>query len=142
METNPKTLVTITATVNVSAAKAWLVWNAPEHIVNWNFASDDWHCPAAKSDLRAGGTFTATMAAKDGTMSFEFGGVYDVVIPEKQLGYTMGDGRKVMVVFESSGDRTIITESFEAESEHPVEFQKAGWQAILNNYVKYAESVK
>lgn len=141
METTPKTVVTITATVKVSTAKAWQVWNAPEHIMNWNFASDDWHCPAAKSDLRTGGTFSATMAAKDGSMSFEFGGVYDVVEPEKHLAYTMGDGRKVDVVFESSAEGTVITESFEAESVHPVDLQKAGWQAILNNYVSYAESL-
>ena len=142
METNEKVWVTVEATVKVSAEKAWEVWNAPEHIVNWNFASDDWHCPAANSDLRVGGSFSATMAAKDGSMSFDFGGVYDVVERAKRLAYTMGDGRRVEVTFEQQGDQTHIVERFEAEGMHPVEFQKAGWQAILNNYVKYAEAQK
>lgn len=142
METNEKTWVTVEATVKTSADKAWEAWNGPEHIIHWNFASDDWHCPAANSDLRVGGAFGATMAAKDGSMSFEFGGVYDIVEPAKKLAYTMGDGRRVEVTFDQQGEQTHIVERFEAEGMHPVEFQKAGWQAILNNYVKYTESLK
>lgn len=141
MEKQEKVVVTVHAVVKIPAEKAWLVWNGPEHVVNWNFASADWHCPAAKSDLRPGGSFSATMAARDGSMSFDFEGVYDEVVHAKKLSYTMLDGRKATVQFEEIPEGTSITESFEAENMHPVEFQKAGWQAILDNYVSYAESL-
>ena len=45
--------------------KVWECWNKPEHITGWAFASDDWEAPAAGNDLRVGGKFKTTMAAKD-----------------------------------------------------------------------------
>lgn len=38
-------------------------------------------------------------------------------------------------------NKTIITvETFEAETTNSIELQKEGWQAILDNFKKYAEA--
>jgi len=134
------TVITIQSTINASIEKVWQCWNQPEHIVQWNHASDDWHSPKAENDLRTGGRFVFTMAAKDGSMSFDFEGIYDEVVPHQHIAYTMGDGRKVKVDFKSSGDTTEIIEAFEAENTHSLEMQQAGWQAILDNFKKYVEA--
>lgn len=134
------TVITVATTVNAPIAKVWEYWNAPEHITQWCAASDDWHTPRSENDLRTGGKFSSTMAAKDGSFSFEFGGVYDEVREHQYIAYTIGDGRKVTIDFEGNGDTTTITESFEAEGQNPPEMQRAGWQAILDNFKKYTEA--
>lgn len=135
------TVITVAATVNAPVEKVWATWNGPEHIVKWCSASEDWHTPRAENDLRTGGSFSSRMEAKDGSFGFDFGGVYDKVETNKLIGYTMGDGRKVSIFFEAEGNTTRITESFDAELENPVEVQQGGWQAILDNFKKYTESV-
>lgn len=135
------TKVTVETTINAPAAKVWDCWNKPEHVTKWNAASPDWHCPSATSDLREGGMFTARMEAKDGSMGFDFGGTYTKVVPAKALSYTMGDGRMVDVTFEEKAGKTRIMETFDAETQNPVEMQRQGWQSILNNFKAYAESV-
>ncbi len=132
--------VTVETTVNVPVAKAWDMWNKPEHVTKWNAASPDWHCPKAESDLREGGKFSARMEAKDGSFGFDFGGTYTKVVTGKILGYVMSDGRKVEVMFADKGGKTHILETFDAESENPVEMQRAGWQSIMDNFKKYAEA--
>ena len=107
----------------------------------WNNASDDWHTPKAQNDLRQGGTFLIRMEAKDGTMGFDFGGIYDVVRNNEYIEYTIGDGRKVIVNFTPEGNKTKVVESFEAEGTHSIEMQRGGWQSILDNFKKYTESV-
>lgn len=139
METNKKPVVTIEATINAPVEKVWKYWGEPQHITQWAFASPDWHAPRAENDLRTNGKFSTTMAAKDGSYSFEFGGVYTNVEPKKLAEYELGDGRKVKVTFSGSGNETKVTQQFEAEAENPVEFQKAGWQAILDNMKAYTE---
>ncbi|HVS92465.1 MAG TPA: SRPBCC family protein [Mucilaginibacter sp.] len=139
METTDKILVTIEATVNAPVEKVWELWNDPKHVTQWNHASDDWHSPSAENDLRAGGKFLYRMEAKDGSFGFDFGGTYDEVVPEELIAYTIGDGRKAKVLFEGKGDTTDIISTFEAEGTNPVEMQRGGWQAILNNFKKYAE---
>jgi uncharacterized protein YndB with AHSA1/START domain len=108
--------------------------------VQWNAASPDWHTPKAENDLRPGGAFSFRMEAKDGSFGFDFGGVYDDVRENELIDYTLGDGRTVRTVFEAAGDSTAITSTFEAENTHPADLQKAGWQAILDNFKKYAEA--
>jgi uncharacterized protein YndB with AHSA1/START domain len=140
METTEKTVVTVENTIDAPVEKVWESWTKPEHITKWNFASDDWHSPWAKNDLRPGGEFSARMEAKDGSMGFEFGGVYDAVRPNEYIESTMGDGRKIWTTFTAQGNKTHVTEKFEAESSNPVEMQRGGWQAILDNFKKYTES--
>lgn len=132
--------ITISATVNATPEKVWQFWNLPEHVTQWNQATPDWHCPKASSDLRVGGKFSATMAAKDGSFSFDFEGTYTEVIPNELLRYTMPDGRKVEVKFVSEGNATVITETFDPETQNPIEMQEAGWTMILNSFKNYAES--
>jgi len=79
------------------------------------------------------------MAAKDGSFSFDFGGTYTKVVPFETIEYTIGDGSKVSVQFQSNNGITTVTETFEAEKTNPVEMQRQGWQAILNNFKKYTE---
>ncbi|CAM5214185.1 putative protein YndB with AHSA1/START domain OS=Ureibacillus acetophenoni OX=614649 GN=SAMN05877842_11330 PE=3 SV=1 [Ureibacillus acetophenoni] len=131
--------VTVETTVQAPVEKVWAYWNEPTHMTKWSFASDDWHSPSAENDLRVGGKFTSRMEAKDGSMGFDFGGVYDEVKEYEFISYTMGDGRKVKVSFSGQGNETKVVETFDAETTHPIEFQQAGWQAILDNFKQYAE---
>ena len=140
METANKTNITVEATVNARVDKVWKYWSAPEHITKWNNASDDWHSPRAENDLRTGGKFSTRMEAKDGSMGFDFGGVYDDVRQNELIEFTMGDGRKVSVKFSDKGNETKIVETFEAEETHSIEMQRGGWQAILDNFKKYTET--
>ncbi len=136
---NDKKIITVSAIVNAPIQKVWDYWTNPNHITGWNFASDDWHAPSAQNDLKVGGKFNSRMEAKDGSFGFDFEGVYDQVIPEKFIEYTLGDSRKVKIKFTSDGNTTTIEESFEAESENPLEMQQTGWQMILNNFKRYTE---
>ncbi len=142
METTSKTKVTVEADIHAPLETVWKLWSTPEHIMKWNNASPDWHTPHAENDLKPGGKFTSRMEAKDGSFGFDFGGVYDEVIPDAVIAYTMGDGRKARVLFTAKGNETNVSETFEAEAVNPVEMQKSGWQAILNNFKKYAEANK
>jgi uncharacterized protein YndB with AHSA1/START domain len=135
--------ITIETIVNAPVAAAWKAFTTPADIMVWNHASDDWHCPKATNDVRVGGAFTARMEAKDGSVGFDFGGTYTEVTPNEWLAYTMGgpDNRTVEVGFEDLGSgKTRVTETFDAETQNPVEMQKQGWEAILANYKKHAES--
>ncbi|KAB7530534.1 activator of HSP90 ATPase [Flagellimonas olearia] len=137
METTP---ITIDAHIAATLDKVWDFYTKPEHITQWNFADDSWHCPSAKNDLRKGGKYLARMEAKDGSFGFDFEAVYDEVIPEEKMVFTLEDGRKTVVLFEESNAETKVTITFDAEKENSLEMQKNGWQAILNNFKKYTES--
>ena len=132
--------ITIEITIAKSIEKVWKYYTGVEHIVNWNFASDDWHCPKASNDLKSGGKFSSTMAAKDGSFSFDFEGIYDEVINHKLISYTMADGRQVETHFESTNDSVKVTTIFDAEDTNSVDMQQNGWQAILENFKLYVES--
>ena len=140
METTKRIAITVENTVNAPVEKVWTYWTEPQHITKWNNANDDWHTPFAENDLRTGGKFISRMEAKDGSMGFDFGGVYDDVLEHRLIEYTMGDGRKVKVSFTPVGNTTKVTETFDAEETHPHDFQKAGWQSILDNFKKYTEA--
>lgn len=134
------TNITVSAQVGASPEKVWKLWTSPGHITKWNNASDDWHSPHSENDLREGGKFKTRMEARDGSMGFDFEGTYDKVKPNEYIAYTMGDGRKVTVTFTAKDNGTYVEETFEAENQNPEDFQKAGWQAILDNFKNYAES--
>ena len=139
METQT-TSITVETTVNAPVKKVWKFWTEPKHIQNWCAASEDWHAPHAENDVRVGGKFSTRMEAKDGSFGFDFGGVYEVVKENQQIEYTLGDSRKVKVLFSGKGNETKIVETFDAESVNPIEMQRNGWQAILNNFRKYTEA--
>jgi uncharacterized protein YndB with AHSA1/START domain len=139
METT-KSVITIKAVINAPVEKVWAYWSEPKHITAWCQASADWHAPYAENDLRTGGKFTTTMAARDGSMSFDFNGVYSNVEPNQLIEYIIEDGRKVSIRFSGKEKETEVVESFEAEGTNPVEMQRNGWQSILNNFKKYTET--
>lgn len=141
MSTTTKTVITVQTTVNAPVQKVWESFTQPDHITKWSFASDDWHTPWSKNDLRPGGAFSSRMEAKDGSFGFDFGGIYDAVTENEYMEYTLGDGRKVKINFSQEGNATKVAESFEAEDMNPVEMQQGGWQAILDNFKKYTESL-
>ncbi len=132
--------LTVSAIIKAPVDKVWAAYNTPEDIQQWNHASEDWHCPAAENDLRAGGRFKNTMAAKDGSFSFDFSGTYTEVTPDTFIAFTMDDDRKVTIKFEPKGETTVVTTEFEPESTNPPDMQQQGWQAILNSFKNYTEN--
>lgn len=133
-------MITVKNTIKASIDKVWEFWTLPEHITKWSFASPDWHTPYAENDLQVGGKFKSTMAAKDGSMSFDFGGEYTLVEQNKAIEYVLADGRKVEINFNETPNGVEIIESFDPETVNPVEMQQGGWQAILDNFKSYAEN--
>ncbi len=134
-----KTAIIVEATISTQIEKIWQYWTTPEHIINWNFASDDWCAPAAVNDLSVGGKFSFRMEARDGSMGFDLEGIYIVVKTNEIIEYNLADGRNVKVLFVKNGNKYDVIETFEAEDTNPIELQKGGWQAILNSYKNYVE---
>ncbi len=132
--------IAIEAVVKRKRGDVWALWNKPEHITQWNFASADWACPRAENDLRIGGRLCSRMEAKDGSFGFDFEAIYTDVVNEAKLAYTLTDGRRVETHFEDEAGITRIATVFEAETENSAEMQRMGWQAILDNFKKYAEA--
>ena len=127
--------------VNAPLAKVWECWTLAEHIKGWAFASDDWEVGEVSNDPTTGGKFSTIIRAKDGSASFDQSGVCDEVVPKKNLSYTIEDGRAVGVTFLEVDGGVNLTEVFEIENENSDELQRDGWQSILDNFKKYAESV-
>lgn len=139
MTISSTTTLTVKTAVNIPVEKAWTYWTEPQHITQWNAASDDWHTPNAENNLTVSGRFVSRMEAKDGSFGFDFGGTYTKIEMHRLIEYILDDNRKVSVKFNQEGSTTQITEEFEAENQNPVEMQLAGWQAIMDNFRKYAE---
>jgi len=133
--------ITVSTVIASPISSVWDCFVNPQHVIHWNQASDDWHCPKAVSDLKVGGIFTYTMAAKDGSVSFDLWGTFDEIQDCSVLSYTLGDGRKVRVTFHEEGEQVIVTEVFDPEQVHSEELQRAGWQAILDSFRAYCESL-
>jgi len=127
----------VAAPINV----VWKAYTNPEDIKQWNAASDDWHTTAASADLREGGKFSSRMEAKDGSMGFDFAGTYTKIVPHKRIEYAFGD-RAAEVDFTQSAGGVDVRVTFDAETTHPVEQQRGGWQAILNNFARHVETRK
>lgn len=133
--------ITIEALIQAPIEKVWECWTKPEHITKWAFASDDWEAPAAENDLRVGGKFSTIMAAKDKSVSFDFNGVYTAVKINEVIEYDIEDGRHVKVEFIQTPNGVKVTETFAMEDINSEDKQREGWQAILNNFKKYTETV-
>lgn len=136
---NKKEKITVEAIIDAPIEKIWSFWIEPAHIIKWNNASDDWFTPRATNDLRTGGKFLSRMEARDGSMGFDFEGVYVDVQPNETIEYNMLDGRNVKISFEKAGDQYKVVESFDPENTNPIDLQRNGWQAILNNFKNYVE---
>ena len=134
--------ITVKATIDAGRKNVWTAWTTPDHVINWNHASDDWHTPHAENELTEGGKFTYRMEAKDGSMAFDFTGVFTKVEPSELLVFRLDDGRMVEVNFVEEGDKTTVVESFDPHPEQPLELQRQGWQAIMDNFKKYVEALR
>jgi len=140
--------LTVEATINAPIQKVWEMYNRPEHIMQWNNADASWHTPSAENDLRTGGKFTYRMEAKDGSGGFDFTGIYDEVVENNLIRYTMGnaeevikqDARKVAVTMAEENGQTKVSVTFDMENQNTPEKQREGWQAILDNFKNYVES--
>ena len=132
--------ITVETLVLADIDTAWVFWTEPKHIINWNFASADWECPLAEHDLKVGGTLKYHMAAKDGSVAFDFEGTFSKVEQPQLLEYTIKDGRRVSIQFIPERTATKIIETFQIEESYPIEMQKDGWQAILNSFKRYVEN--
>lgn len=133
--------ITVRTTVNAPVSRVWDAYTTPANIMQWNFASDDWCCPAAEVTLKVGGSHKARMEAKDGSFGFDFEALYEEVTPYTALTLAMSDGRRARTTFEPSNGRTIVTTVFDAEGENSAEMQREGWQAILENFKKHVETI-
>ena len=132
--------ITVETTVKAELNKVWDAWNNPEDIRQWNTAQDDWHTTRSSVDLREGGKFLSRMEAKDGSVGFDFEGIYTRVVPQSAIEYRMSDGREVHVEFVERPGEVLVKETFDAENENPPEMQRTGWQAILDNFRRYVEA--
>jgi uncharacterized protein YndB with AHSA1/START domain len=131
--------ITVETPVRADIKAVWSAYSNPDDITRWNTASDDWHSPRSRVDLREGGTFSTRMEAKDGSMGFDFEGTYTRVVPQELIEYRMGDGREVVARFDQEADGVRLRVTFDAESENPAEMQQQGWQAILDSFGRYVE---
>jgi len=133
--------ITVEVTIDATIETVWTSWTKPEHITKWNYASNVWHCPYAENYLREGGKMLATMAAKDGSFSFDFCGIHTKVLEQQEIATTLGDDRKMSVSFIPTDNGVKVVETFEPENQNSIELQQQGWQAILNNFKKYTETI-
>ena len=131
--------IIIKAIISADKQKVWDYYTQPDHITKWNFADPSWHCPSASNDLKIGGRYVARMEAKDGSFGFDFEAVYSKISMENNFTYGL-DKRNVIVEFKELNKQTEITVSFDPENENPIELQRNGWQAILNNFKNYTET--
>ncbi|MBB4634078.1 SRPBCC family protein [Longimicrobium terrae] len=132
--------ITVETLVRAEPAKVWDAWNTPEDIMQWNAASEDWHTTQSAVDLREGGAFSSRMEAKDGSMGFDFAGTYTRVVPGKILEYALSDERGVSIEFVEQADGVLVRETFDGDNEYPEDFQRQGWQAILDNFRRHVEA--
>jgi uncharacterized protein YndB with AHSA1/START domain len=131
--------ITVEKLIQAPVAEVWRAYTTPEDIKQWNAASDDWHTTQSTVDLRVGGVFTSRMEAKDGSFGFDFAGTYTQIVPNERIEYLFGD-RTGGVEFRALADGVLVSVTFDAELENPVEQQRQGWQAILDNFAKHVEA--
>lgn len=132
--------ITIDTMIDAPVERVWRAYSTPADITQWNFASDDWCCPSAESELKVGGNYKARMEARDGSLGFDFEAVYEEVEPHEALTMVMSDGRKARTMFDAVGGQTKVTTTFDAEEQNSIDMQRDGWQAILNNFKRYVEA--
>ena len=131
--------ITVQTTVKAPIAEVWRAYNSPDDIKQWNTASPDWHTTKSSVDLRVGGVFSSRMEAKDGSFGFDFEGTYTKLVPNELIEYAFGD-RVGVVEFHQGEDGVTVRVTFDAETTHPEEQQRGGWQAILDNFAKHVQA--
>lgn len=131
--------IKVQATISAAKQQVWDYYTKPEHITQWNFADPSWCCPTASNDMKIGGKYIARMEAKDGSFGFDFEATYTEIKEGEHFSYEFG-GRYATVEFNAQQEQTELTIIFDPETENPVDLQRQGWQAILNNFKNYTET--
>lgn len=135
--------IKIEITILASMDLVWECFTDRDHIEEWYFASEDWHCPNAENNFEVGGKFNYRMEAKQGGFGFNFTGVFDEIKTKKLIKYHLDDGREVEIKFVEENENTVkVFQDFQPETENPRDLQQNGWYAILNNFRKYVERIK
>ena len=131
--------IIVSTVVAAPMHEVWRAYTNPEDVKLWNAASPDWHTTAASVDLRPGGKFSSRMEAKDGSFGFDFEGEYTNVVQHQLIEYAFGD-RLALVEFTDGAQGVTVTVAFDGETTHSEEQQRAGWQAILDNFARHVKS--
>ena len=133
--------ITVSTLIAAPVTEVWRAYTSPEDIMRWNAASADWHTTMASVELRVGGKFSSRMEAKDGSFGFDFEGEYTLIAAPHRLEYRFGE-RQAAVEFADTPSGVTVTVTFDAETEHPVEAQRAGWQSILDNFSRHVMALQ
>ena len=131
--------IQVRTSVMADIQKVWDYYTSPEHITQWNFADPSWHCPSASNDMKIGGRYVARMEARDGSSGFDFEAIYTEINILESFIYQLGE-RFAKIEFNNMNNQTEVIITFDPETENPIELQKNGWQAILNNFKNYTET--
>lgn len=131
--------ITVETIVSAPVQDVWQAYTSPDDIKQWNAASDDWYTTDATVDLREGGAFSSRMEAKDGSVGFDFAGIYTTVVPHELIEYAFGD-RHARIEFAETSGGVRVRVSFDSEPTHSIDQQREGWQAIMNNFKRHVES--
>lgn len=129
--------ITVETRIQAPIDAIWSAWSTPEDIMQWNTPSEDWHTTRSEVDLRVGGKFVSRMEAKNGSMGFDFSGSYTLVEPQQRIEYRLDDDREATIEFIEDADTVIVREIFDAEDQNPIDMQRDGWQAILDNFARH-----
>ena len=132
--------ITVETTAKSNLSRVWDAWNTPADIQQWNTPDESWHTTRSTVDLREGGNFLSRMEAKDGSAGFDFEGTYTRIVPREAIEYRMTDGREVEIRFTNNPDGVLVRVIFDAETENDPEYQRQGWQAIMESFGRYVES--
>ena len=109
-------MITVSTTIkNKTITEVWDFFTNPIHVINWNFAGEDWHCPKAENQLEVGKSFTYRMEAKNGEMGFDFTGIYTEIIPFSKINYVLADERKILISFKETENGIELVEKFDVE---------------------------
>ena len=128
--------ITVETTIAAPIERVWQMYTNPDDISQWNAASDDWHTTTTRVDLRVGGAFCARMEAKDGSMGFDFEGVYTHIVEHELIEYDFFE-RHARVEFAEGSNGVTVSITFDAETENTPQAQREGWQAILDNFARH-----
>jgi uncharacterized protein YndB with AHSA1/START domain len=129
--------ITVETTIAAPLETIWQCWTTPR-ISSSGTAPPDWHTTRAEVDLRVGGTFSSRMEARMAATVSTCRHYTRIEAPQL-IECQFGD-RSLLVEFLPGADGVTVRETFDAETVYPVEQQRAGWQAILDNFARHVSS--
>ena len=92
-----------------------------------------------KTSLDPAEHFHTGWKQRTGAGGFDYTGTFEDAVACKSLKSSLADGRKVEASFSGAGTETTVVVKFDPDKQVSEDMQKAGWQAILDNFKKYTE---